>query len=307
MDLQAAGVSHQFRANGKLMFTGEYLALKGATVLSVPTQRGQTLAVHFRPQPHFFAVHWRSLDVHGNVWFEAQFNENWAGSNSNSEVAAKLKRLLTVAFAQRNLEAGHYAITTQLEFPNNWGLGSSSSLIACVAQWSGCNPYHLFFETQNGSGYDVAAALHNTPLLYQKTAIEPVVQPITWKPPFFKDLAFVHLQQKQDSHKEVQTFLQKATITAPLLAEINALTHAVIATKSLAAFEVLMARHEQLLSGVLNRPTVKEVLFPDYPGLVKSLGAWGGDFVLVSKALGYQSYFETRGYTTQLDWEDMVL
>ena len=35
------------------------------------------------------------------------------------------------------------------------------------------------------------------------------------------------------------------------------------------------------MSELLDTKTIKELLFPDFSGTIKSLGAWGGDFVLV--------------------------
>jgi hypothetical protein len=52
---------------------------------------------------------------------------------------------------------------------------------------------------------------------------------------------------------------------------------------------------------------VKEVLFSDFPGSIKSLGAWGGDFILVTKAGDTVKYFERMGYTTIIPWKEMCL
>ncbi len=296
-----------FRANGKLMLTAEYLALKGATVLSVPTRFGQTLEVHFTPHPSVFDMHWISCDVNGNPWFEGRFDQNFEPLITPDAVAERLSALLKVAFAHQTLPMGHYHITTKLEFPNNWGLGSSSSLIACLAKWSGCDAFELFYATQNGSGYDVAAALHKQPVLFEKTATKPNIQLLNWQPPFNKDLAFVYLLQKQDSTKEVRAFLENTATTQAVIEKVNAITKALHQARDLATFEQELFKHEVLLSQVLQRPTVKEALFPDYPGMIKSLGAWGGDFILISKTDQYLKYFHDRGYTTVLDWDAMVL
>ena len=36
------------------------------------------------------------------------------------------------------------------------------------------------------------------------------------------------------------------------------------------------------MSGILETPNLKQAIFLDFPGAVKSLGAWGGDFVLMT-------------------------
>jgi hypothetical protein len=55
---------------------------------------------------------------------------------------------------------------------------------------------------------------------------------------------------------------------------------------------------------------VQQELFPDFPGQLKSLGAWGGDFIwAVSEepAEKVRAYFQARGFGTVIGYEDMVL
>lgn len=297
---------HTFRGNGKLMLTAEYLALQGAQVLSVPTRFGQTLTVRHHPQPDQFQLVWRSFDVQGAVWFEAQFSKPWEGSGSESGVFERLVKLLERAFSHHTLQPGLYEVEARLEFPNNWGLGSSSSLIACLAQWSGCDALDLFYATQNGSGYDVATALRNTPMLFAKGK-NPPAQSIAWQPTFINQIAFVHLQQKQNSTDEVKNYLQNSTPGPDAVAAVDAITQQMLQAKNLGQFAHLMDQHENLLSRILGRPPIKTTHFEGYSGSIKSLGAWGGDFVMVVKTPDYPSFFIERGYTTFLDWAEMVL
>jgi len=60
------------------------------------------------------------------------------------------------------------------------------------------------------------------------------------------------------------------------------------------------------MSNVLETLTVKEALFPDFNGTVKSLGAWGGDFVLVVSEKNPETYFQERGYDTIIPYNDMI-
>jgi len=63
-----------------------------------------------------------------------------------------------------------------------------------------------------------------------------------------------------------------------------------------------------LIGRSLNLPLVQDRLFPDFPGTVKSLGAWGGDFVLVASELAVSevvNYFSDKGFRTILSWKDM--
>jgi hypothetical protein len=54
---------------------------------------------------------------------------------------------------------------------------------------------------------------------------------------------------------------------------------------------------------------VKLGLFHDYPGEVKSLGAWGGDFVMITMHQEWQlvkAYFSEKGMETVIPYHDMV-
>ena len=68
-----------------------------------------------------------------------------------------------------------------------------------------------------------------------------------------------------------------------------------------------MSEHEEILSELLNLKTAKETYFSDYPKMVKSLGAWGGDFVMVSGNLNDMEYFKSKGYEVILPYEEMIL
>ena len=67
-------------------------------------------------------------------------------------------------------------VKTKLTFPKNWGLRTSSTLINNLAYWAKTNPYQLSENTFGGSGYDIACGQHNTPILYTRNGISPIVQ-----------------------------------------------------------------------------------------------------------------------------------
>ena len=77
--------------------------------------------------------------------------------------------------------------------------------------------------------------------------------------------------------------------------------------QKLSEFEKLIQEHEKIISSIIELPTVKERLFPDYFGTLKSLGAWGGDFILATGDKNTPHYFKAKGYTTILRYSDMVL
>lgn len=55
------------------------------------------------------------------------------------------------------------------------------------------------------------------------------------------------------------------------------------------------------MSNILEQQTIQEALFEDFKGVIKSLGAWGGDFVLAPSKEDPTNYFNERGYPIVLD------
>jgi hypothetical protein len=68
-----------------------------------------------------------------------------------------------------------------------------------------------------------------------------------------------------------------------------------------------MEYHEILLSEVLKTITIKEQLFSDFEGVIKSLGAWGGDFIMVLSKDDPKQYFYENGYGVVLKYDEVVL
>jgi hypothetical protein len=88
---------------------------------------------------------------------------------------------------------------------------------------------------------------------------------------------------------------------------INEITLAVLNSNSMAEFSTLLNKHEGIMSSILELPLVKEGLFADFDGSIKSLGAWGGDFVMVVSKNNPTSYFENKGFKTIVPYKDMIL
>ncbi|HNL07104.1 MAG TPA: hypothetical protein PKH93_05975, partial [Chitinophagales bacterium] len=69
----------------------------------------------------------------------------------------------------------------------------------------------------------------------------------------------------------------------------------------LSSFEQYLLEHEKMVSRYLQMPRQQDQLFDDYPhGIIKSLGAWGGDFVLATSSADSFStmhYFQQKGFT----------
>ncbi len=297
-----------FHSNGKLLLTGEYLVLDGALALAIPTCYGQSLTVS---PTDIQGIQWTSFDFEGRIWYQGKFyiNEDGIQCSNEDETSKTLLRILQDA-RKINKEflrdSEGWKVTTTLNFPRNWGLGTSSTLINNIAQWAGIDGIELLRAGFGGSGYDIAAAQRNSPILYSNKAGEATVTPVrlTWS--FVDRLYFVYLNKKQDSKKGIALYREMTGEKDHLISNISALTLKIIASESLTEFTTFMEAHESVISRLLGIPKVKDILFPDYTGLVKSLGAWGGDFVLVSGDATAMEYFADKGFKTIIPFSEMI-
>lgn len=302
-----------YRSNGKLLLTAEYAVLDGAKALAIPTKFGQSLDVEANDSN---LIHWKSYNELGKVWFECtiSFNEIATTDRNNQSQNDIKERLIQILQAVKSLNSEFlssnqgYNIVTHQDFNRLWGLGTSSTLINNIANWANVDAYKLLQKTFGGSGYDIACAQHNTPITFQlKPEQNPLVESVAFKPKFKKHLYFVYLNQKQNSRDGISVYKKLKKINAAIVSNINSITEAMIDCNSLSEFESLIEHHEDIISKLINQDPIKTQLFSDFKGAVKSLGAWGGDFVLVSSLSNPTAYFTTKGFETVIPYEDMVL
>ncbi|MBU2927643.1 GYDIA family GHMP kinase [Winogradskyella psychrotolerans] len=302
-----------YRSNGKLLLTAEYAVLDGAKALAIPTKYGQSLVVKTNTDHD---INWQSYDELGKIWFECciSFNElDTTGKKSETPNTIK-DRLLEILMATRSLNPEFlgsnqgYDITTHQDFNRHWGLGTSSTLINNIANWANVDAYQLLQKTFGGSGYDIACAQNNTPITFQlQSETNPLVVSVNFKPEFKHQLYFVYLNQKQNSRDGISAYKRLGKIDSDSIAKINSITEDIITCTSLSEFESLIDTHETLISNLIEQDPIKTRLFSDFEGTVKSLGAWGGDFVLVTSELNPTSYFKAKGFDTVIPYVDMVL
>ena len=300
-----------FYSNGKLLITGEYLILDGAKGLALPTKMGQNLIVE---STNTETIHWKSYDADGSIWFEEILSlDEITATNSIAPESVKgtLIRILQVANGMNPdllTNSNGFVITTQLSFPRNWGLGTSSTLINNIAQWFQIDAFELLHQSFGGSGYDIACAQNNTPITYSIVNGSPKVEQLAFEPEFAKNIYFVYLNQKRSSKSAIADYNSNKTAQlSEHIAAINALTNDCIQATDLESFTNVVNQHEILLSTILKTETVKAALFPDFEGTIKSLGAWGGDFVLVVSKENPSSYFIGKGYETVIPYGEMIL
>ncbi len=300
----------QFQAHGKFLLTGEYLVLKGALALAIPLKLGQSLSVE---TCHGASLQWDAHQPDG-PWFSVTLNpENLEIINSDDQPKAEKLTQILKAIKQLNPTAFKDGLhfETRLDFNPNWGLGSSSTLIANLARWANVNPYELLKMTFGGSGYDIACATAEKPIFYQLIDDKPQVETIDFNPPFADHLFFVYQGQKQSSSKEIKAFLEK-TNPIDLQNDINAVSEiskAVPKCQTLDEFAMLMQCHERIIARCIGQEPVQK-RFPDFEGILKSLGAWGGDFILAATEWDkrqVEAYFKKKGLEVVFGYKEMVL
>lgn len=278
----------------------------------MPTKFGQRMTIK---KTRGSDLIWESLDANGESWFRSNISlfDFSPVKTTDEDISSNLKKFLKNA-VRLNSEFlskwNAFKVETQLDFPRDWGLGSSSTLIHNLAQWAGINPMMLGFRVSNGSGYDVACAGAEGPLLYQVNDDSVSYKEVEFNPSFKNKLYFVHLNQKQDSSAEVKKYTKEVKGKKDLATKISAITEAVLDCKSLDSFQSHIDKHEQILADALGYPTAKSKYFSDYWGSIKSLGAWGGDFILATSPKSEEetrAYFVKKGFATFLSWSGMVL
>jgi mevalonate kinase len=233
--------------------------------------------------------------------------------SSDPDVANGIQQLLKAACRQNSeflSQWRKYMVDTYLEFDRDWGLGSSSTLVWCVAQWAEVNPYILLFDTFGGSGYDIACADAEGPVLYQFLEDELHIDSSDFNPSFKEQLFLVYLGHKQSSHEALKKYHQSKAGLNGSVEKVTRLTESINLAKSLNEFETLVRQHESLVADIIGLPTVQSKEFPDYWGCVKSLGAWGGDFVLATSDRGEEEtkkYFNAKGLDVIFRYDELIL
>jgi mevalonate kinase len=300
-----------FYSNGKLLITGEYLVLDGAKAFALPTKFGQNLVVENGSNQE---IQWKSYDFDEQLWYEDTISFSEIISNINAKVETVKTTLIQILHEAYLLnpdfitQAEGYKISTKLTFPKNWGLGTSSTLLNNIAQWTKIDAFTLLKNSFGGSGYDIACAQNNTPIVYRLEQSLPIVEIINFKPDFIKNIHFVYLNKKQNSKAAINAYYNnKNQNLAQNILDNNKITEAILKAKTIKEFALAVEKHEIHLSNILEMQTIKEIAFPDFNGVVKSLGAWGGDFIMAISKEDPKEYFTSKGYETILSYDEMIL
>lgn len=340
----------QFHAQGKLLLTGEYAVLDGALALAIPTQQGQSLSVAENPQAE--SLDWTSYDHQNKVWLALRWRPMLAlPPEIHIGDTALAERLINILKKAIQLRDGDFSVLagktvkSQLGFDRQWGLGSSSTLLHCIASWLEVDAFALLEATFGGSGYDLACATAKGPILFQRQNGQAVWEEVNWQPEWLASSYFLYLNKKQNSREGIAQYRQQAVQTTDI-ATISNYTAQLLEARllrepaseyipmakpkneqklrlqklgsrinkasapSLVQSMSILAAHEASVARLTKQATIQSTFFPDFPGQIKSLGAWGGDFAWVLSELdeaACRNYFHQKGYDLLLPWSALAL
>ena len=294
-------------SNGKVLLTGEYVILDGALSLAAPTKFGQ----HLKYQENLSnLINWKSINFDGNIWFECLITSDTlkVKSTSSQKISNTLVEIINFIreYNPSFLKKCGSDISTNLTFEKNLGLGSSSTLISNLSKISGVNPYTINNKIFKGSGYDIACAESISPILYKLDKDQKIINEVSFKPSFNEHIYFVYLNKKQNSISEIKKY-NKNKASNSIINEISDITSEIVVCNSIDGFNKLIEAHELIISKLISKQTVKDLLFKDFDGYIKSLGAWGGDMIMVTSQIDPSKYFIEKGYSTIFKFKELLV
>ena len=294
-------------SNGKVLLTGEYVILDGALSLAAPTKFGQ----HLKLQENLSnLINWKSKNFDGNIWFECLITSDTlkVKSTSSQKISNTLVEIINFIREYNSSFLKKYGsdISTNLTFEKNLGLGSSSTLISNLSKISGVNPYTINNKIFKGSGYDIACAESISPILYKLDKDQKIINEVSFKPSFNEHIYFVYLNKKQNSISEIEKY-NKNKASNSIINEISDITSEILVCNSIDRFNKLIEAHELIISKLISKQTVKDLLFKDFDGYIKSLGAWGGDMIMVTSEIDPSKYFIEKGYSTIFKFKELLV
>lgn len=282
--------------------------MDGAKALAIPTKPGQDLSAE-KIDDHRSLIHWETYRE-GRLWLKTciDYKNLFVTETNIANASAFILKIFSTLKDMRSesLEADYsYILKSNVQFPENFGLGSSSTLMNNIANWGNVDAFALNDIALGGSGYDIAVAKAGAPIIYTRNGGNKTVETVNYSPGFKDQLLFVHLNKKQDSREGITMYKQMEK-SQDLIHYFSELTDEILISENLENFSLIMEDHEKTMSNFLKIPTVKEKYFKNAPSFFKSLGAWGGDFILTTKFCDYENYFLHNGFPNFFSYDELI-
>ncbi|MDV3573292.1 30S ribosomal protein S6 [Elizabethkingia anophelis] len=282
--------------------------MDGAKALAIPTKPGQDLSAE-KIDDHRSLIYWETYRE-GKLWLKTciDYKNLFVTETNIANASAFILKIFSTLkdMGSESLEADYsYILKSNVQFPENFGLGSSSTLMNNIANWGNVDAFALNDIALGGSGYDIAVAKAGAPIIYTRNGGNKTVETVNYSPSFKDQLLFVHLNKKQDSREGITMYKQMEK-SQDLIHYFSELTDEILISENLENFSLIMEDHEKTMSNFLKIPTVKEKYFKNAPSFFKSLGAWGGDFILTTKFCDYENYFLHNGFPNFFSYDELI-
>ncbi|MBS3913880.1 MAG: hypothetical protein KG003_05235 [Bacteroidetes bacterium] len=302
-------------APGKVMLCGEYTVTIGMECFALPVRAGQWLKVWESPSPSNAKIIWESRDEEGKVWFSARIDSDiFHVQETTDENLAKT--IVSILREIENLKPGffhHRLLRMELDrsFSQNDGLGSSSTLISLLSQWSQTDPFRLQFQVFSGSGYDIAVAGLRKPLIYWLEEQKPNWSEWKLNPDLTQNWWLLFPGKKMNSRESLASVgetLQQISSDPLLNAQLQTILQSFHNPANTAMLEAGLEMWQAILSNILQLPRAYDDLEiqPVKGGLCKWLGAWGGDVILVNETI-LDAYPNIAGSMNKKKWNEFVI
>lgn len=297
--------SQFFSASGKLLLFGEFLVLKGALCLAMPLNYGQYLQVSEKENKEII---WEAFDHKNNCWFHARLDEDLKILETNQplQAAIVIDLLKKIRKQKATFFSNGWHFKFNLDFNREYGFGTSSTMLSLLSQWSGVDVYELSAESFKTSGYDLAAARESQPFIY--TIKNKIESSFTLPESITNRLLFIYSGKKQTTSGIAKKFSEQHLNPTNAVEQMNRIVSEAAVSIDIEKWEELMTESEDLLAPMLQMKPVKELYFKDYPYAIKSLGAWGGDFIMATyrDLKDAQKYFKEKGYEVQYTYNELI-
>lgn len=295
-------------SSGKLILMGEYAVLHGIDALCIPLKAGQEMLVQDSPDNH---IHWS--------WkYKDRYLADFVLHNQTLEVLAckhgdpswviRLINLVRETSAVFLTDKGR-KIAFNNFFPPEWGLGSSSATISSLCRYAGVDAFAVNERLTGGSGADIAAATATEWFIYRKSNPTPAAWPLPFSYSLADNTWFIYSGNKQATAAHLaEVRSAENTFNMSLLPHVNWLVYKFATASALPEISKIIQDHESLIGQLIGKSPVG-LDFPDFPGKIKSLGAWGGDFLMAVSQQDddfVRDYFTGRGYKDVFSWEDFI-
>lgn len=293
------------------MITGEYFVLKEAKALAIPLRFFQKMVVIEQKNINSNTFSWIFSDINGIILVSV-FSKDTLTTlyTNNASLSSQLENILQQAnklgFGMINRSRIN-RIECVLNFNIDWGLGSSSTLISNLAYWLDIDPYGLSDLTFKSSGYDIASARSSTPVLYQRSGNDVKVSNIDLNNSYLKHAMFIYSGKSQNTQENTKN-ISLTSMTPAKVGKVSTISDQIIQVHNYQDFRHLIIKHENIISKTLKLPSINDY-FNDFDGVVKSLGAWGGDFFMAASEHGKDyivRYFNKKGYQDIFSYNDII-